>query len=110
MPLVSQDHVLFLSRGLLVGLLTWNLASLMLWTVSMTLPFNVANELFLRELTRPFQKQILPNKNFRHYHLSTNQLIPRKLWDLFEQNHPYINGVTFIDSHPCCIYWIFVEI
>jgi len=46
-------------------------------TIKEDLPFDVADESFLKELTRWFQKQILLNETFRRYHLSTDQLIPR---------------------------------
>jgi hypothetical protein len=57
-------------------------------TVQKDLPFDVANESFLREITRPFQKRTFPNENFPHYCSSTDQSILQQSQDRFEQNHP----------------------
>jgi len=56
-------------------------------TVQKDLPFDVADESFLREITRPFQKRTSPNENFPRYCSSTDQSIPRQSQDQFEWNH-----------------------
>ena len=50
-------------------------------------PFNVADESFLREITRLFQKRTFPNENSLHYCSSTDQSILQQSQDQFERNH-----------------------